>query len=206
MNALYEFVTHIPFFSGINTLYTLCALIGGIIMLVQFILMLIGIGDFDDLDIPDDAPSDLEVHADVDVTHGAVSLARYLSLRVVIAAAAFFGVIGLWANSAGMPPFVSFLTAMAGGLVAGFCVAFVMNLIASLQSEGNVQPENAIGKTATVYISIPEKKSNTGKIQLTLQGRIEELEAVTPGDALPSGTPVIVKEIINNNIAVVEKI
>ncbi len=193
-------------FLRIDTLYLICALVGGIIMVLQFILMLLGFGGFDDMDVPSDVPSDLDAHADVDVTHGAFSLARYLSLRVVIAAMAFFGVVGLWANSANLSPQMGFISASFGGLVAGFCVAFIIGCINNLQSDGTMHTENAVGKTASVYVPIRQRRSNTGKIQLVLQGRTVELEAVTDGDDLPSGTPVIVLGIMDSQIAIVRKI
>ena len=100
---------------------------------------------------------------------------------------------------------VSLAIALLGGWIAGAAVAFVMGFINKLQSSGNVKIESAIGKTATVYIPIPEHKTNTGKIQLSIQGRIDEMEAMTPGPALPSGATVVIKEIVEGRIAIVEK-
>lgn len=204
--------------SGIHTLYLICAIVGGFIMVVQFLMMIFGFGDFNDVDAPGDAPDinldggdvdagDTDVGSgDADVGSGSmISLARFLSFRVIVAASAFFGVIGLWADSAKFHPIVSFAAALIGGWVAGAAVAFVMGFINKLQSSGNIKMESAIGKSATVYIPIPENKSNTGKIQLTIQGRIEEMEAMTPGPALPSGTTVIIKEIVDGRIAIVEQ-
>ena len=175
----------------LHSLYLICAVVGGLIMVIQFLMMILGFGDFNDVDVPDDAPDvDLDggdVDAgDTDVS-GAnmISLARFLSFRVIVAASAFFGVLGGW--------------------IAGAAVAFVMGFINKLQSSGNVKIESAIGKTATVYIPIPEHKTNTGKIQLSIQGRIDEMEAMTPGPALPSGATVVIKEIVDGRIAIVEK-
>lgn len=195
----------------LHSLYLICAVVGGLIMVIQFLMMILGFGDFNDVDVPDDAPDvDLDggdVDAgDTDVS-GAnmVSLARFLSFRVIVAASAFFGVLGLWADSAKFHPMVSLAIALLGGWIAGAAVAFVMGFINKLQSSGNVKIESAIGKTATVYIPIPENKTNTGKIQLTIQGRIDEMEAMTPGPALPSGAAVVIKEIVDDRIAIVEK-
>lgn len=195
----------------LHSLYLICAVVGGLIMVIQFLMMILGFGDFNDVDVPDDAPDvDLDggdVDAgDTDVS-GAnmISLARFLSFRVIVAASAFFGVLGLWADSAKFHPMVSLAIALLGGWIAGAAVAFVMGFINKLQSSGNVKLESAVGKTATVYIPIPEHKTNTGKIQLSIQGRIDEIEAMTPGPALPSGAAVVIKEIVDGRIAIVEK-
>ncbi|MBQ3351882.1 MAG: NfeD family protein [Thermoguttaceae bacterium] len=195
----------------LHSLYLICAVVGGLIMVIQFLMMILGFGDFNDVDVPDDAPDvDLDggdVDAgDTDVS-GAnmISLARFLSFRVIVAASAFFGVLGLWADSARFHPMVSLAIALLGGWIAGAAVAFVMGFINKLQSSGNVKLESAVGKTATVYIPIPEHKTNTGKIQLSIQGRIDEMEAMTPGPALPSGAAVVIKEIVDGRIAIVEK-
>ncbi len=190
----------------LHTLFLICAIVGGLIMVIQFLMMILGFGDFNDVDAPDVDMDGGDFGAgDADVGSGSViSLARFLSFRVIVAASAFFGVIGLWADSAKLHPIASFACALIGGWVAGAAVAFIMGLINKLQSSGNVKLESAVGKTATVYIPIPENKTNTGKIQLTIQGRIDEMEAMTPGPALPSGVTVVIKEIIDGRIAIVE--
>ena len=196
----------------LHSLFLICAVVGGLIMVIQFLMMILGFGDFNDIDVPDDAPGvDLDGgdvdSGDTDVGSGnMISLARFLSFRVIVAASAFFGVLGLWADSAKFHPIVSFAIALLGGWVAGAAVAFIMGFINKLQSSGTVKLESAIGKTATVYIPIPENKTNTGKIQLSIQGRIDEIEAMTPGPALPSGATVVIKEIVDGRIAVVEKV
>lgn len=191
----------------LHSLYLICAVVGGLIMVIQFLMMILGFGDFNDVDTPDVDLDGGDVDAgDTDVSGGnMISLARFLSFRVIVAASAFFGVLGLWADSAKFHPMVSLAIALLGGWVAGAAVAFIMGFINKLQSSGNVKLESAVGKTATVYIPIPEHKTNTGKIQLSLQGRIDEMEAMTPGPALPSGATVVIKEIVDGRIAIVEK-
>lgn len=179
-------------------------------MVIQFLMMIIGIGGFEDADVPADSPdADLGGgNADsggADVDDGSmISLARFLSFRVIVAVSAFFGVIGLWADSAKLHPMIGFSLALTGGLIAGAIVAFILGFFNRLQSNGNVHLESAIGKTATVYVSIPANKSNTGKIQLSIQGRIDEMEAMTPGAALSPGMTVIVKDVVDGRIAIVE--
>lgn len=61
-------------------------------------------------------------------------------------------------------------------------------------------------KTGTVYITIPESKSNTGKVQISVNGTVHELEAVTMGERIPTGCKIKVVDIIDDKILVVEKL
>src|SRR3990167_6196998 len=78
-----------------------------------------------------------------------------------------------------------------------YVVYWVMLWLASLQAEGTVRIGGAIGAPATVYLRIPRARSGAGKIQINLQNRTMEYEAVTEGDALPAGARVVVVVVVN---------
>ena len=62
-----------------------------------------------------------------------------------------------------------------------------------------------IGKTAEVYIPIPEYKQGRGKVTISVRGTIHELDAMTTGERLPSNT--IVKIIsIDDAVLFVERL
>ncbi len=70
-----------------------------------------------------------------------------------------------------------------------------------LQSSGNLDMRNALGKTATVYIPIPANRSGKGKVTLIVQERFVEMEAVTDFDKpLKTGTEVVGISISNQNV------
>ena len=54
----------------------------------------------------------------------------------------------------------------------------------------------AVGKHATVYIRIPGGKSGSGRIQVNLQSGTTEYLAVTSGKELPTGSEVLVVDVI----------
>jgi len=66
----------------------------------------------------------------------------------------------------------------------------------SLNAEGNVHIERAVGLPASVYLRIPGKRSGTGKVTVKLQDRTMEYLAMTEGGALPTGAPVMVVGVI----------
>jgi hypothetical protein len=83
---------------------------------------------------------------------------------------------------------------------------FVMRALHGMSEDNTFKLTNAVGKTASVYISIPAQKKGTGKVQVSVNGSVHEIEAITEHEKIDSGSMVRVNEIINNNILLVEKL
>lgn len=101
------------------------------------------------------------------------------------------------------------ITLLIGVLVGALLVAAVMYMffaISKLSQSGNMELKNAIDKTAQVYLTVPANKSGAGKVHVQIQGSLHELDAMTEGDALPTGSMAKVKEILTDKIVLVEKI
>jgi hypothetical protein len=76
-----------------------------------------------------------------------------------------------------------------------------------MADSGNISVKNAIGATGKVYIPIKANKGNVGKVQVTFQGSIREMQAVTLQDMdLPTNSIIKVTGIAGDNILLVEKI
>jgi membrane protein implicated in regulation of membrane protease activity len=90
---------------------------------------------------------------------------------------------------------------------AGFVYLFfvIIRELQKLAEDNSVKIEKALGKTAEVYLTIPEHKSGIGKVLISINGSVRELEAMTENGRLPSNTPVKVVKIENNNILIVER-
>ena len=78
-------------------------------------------------------------------------------------------------------------------------------MFSRLTESGNIRISSAIGQIGTVYIQIPEKRSGMGVIQLVMQGATQERNAMTDGEALPSGVTVKVSDVIGENILLVNR-
>jgi hypothetical protein len=166
------------------TLFLVCAILGGTILVLQFLLGLLGLG-------LDAAHLDL----DKDGLHAGDAL-NLLSARALAAGTAFFGIGGLAASSLGTGAVVALPVAMAAGTCAAVGTAALMRGLTRLEADGTVRLERAIGESGTVYLRIPGQRAGTGKVQLTLQNRTVECQAITSLDELPTGTPIIVVDII----------
>lgn len=163
--------------------FAACAVLGAALLVVQIALTSFG------------------AHVDTDGHHGlAHDIGHGLDLfssRSLVAGLAFFGVAGAATAHAGWKPALVVFCAIAAGFAAMLAVAWLMSRLLRLEEDGIVRVEGALGAPAIVYLAIPGARSGAGKVTLTLQGRTVEYEAVTAGDRLPTGAPVIVVDVVS---------
>ena len=93
-------------------------------------------------------------------------------------------------------------TAIAAGAVAYVASIFVLRKMKGLESSGTIRLENAIGKTGTVYLSVPGNRSGKGQIQVVVQGRLMILDAMTEKDKIETGSKALVYDIENNVVMI----
>jgi membrane protein implicated in regulation of membrane protease activity len=201
----------------LTTFFLLCAVIGGTVLICQFVLTLVGLGgDHIGMDTGHDFHGDVghDIHAggahgaesdghDAASNHGSSWLFAVISFRTLVAAATFFGLAGLAARSAGQGEGVQILLGAVAGVAAMYGVHWMVRTMGSLGEDGTVRVKHALGMEGTVYIPIPAAKAQAGKIQLKLQNRLVEYEAVTSGpQKLPTGTRVRVVGITGSTLEV----
>ncbi|MCH6198928.1 serine protease [Aquiflexum sp. LQ15W] len=90
------------------------------------------------------------------------------------------------------------------GFVAMFF--FIISQIRKLAEDNTFKIKETLGKTGEVYLTIPERKSGIGKVQISIKGSFRELRAITEFESLKSGTLVKIKSIDSDNILIVEKL
>lgn len=185
------------------SVFLFCAVIGGTVFVVQFVMALIGMGDGDlELtdDIPDDIPDDFGEVGDAQghvVDHGSTWFFGVISFRTVVAALTFFGLAGLASIQSDHSPFLATVIAVATGAAAMYGVHWLMQLLYRLGQDGTVRIERSVGRRGTVYIPIPGSRAGTGKIQLRIQDRIMEYQALTSHpEKLPTGAKVVVINVV----------
>lgn len=185
------------------TLFTLAAIVGGTVLLIQFVLMLLGLDDGGS-DVPGAELGDLTAGADVGgdggLSHGGTWFYEVLSLRTLSAGATFFGIAGRAALVYGYSPLGSFVLASVAGAAALYAVYWMFKQIYKMQHAGNENIRNAIGAPATVYVPIPAKRGGAGKVTFRLQNRLVEYQAITDDDErLATGEKVVVVAIVNSD-------
>lgn len=198
------------------TIFLFFAVVGGTVLVFQFVMTLIGLGSDGDIpdDLPDDMPHDLSLDASHDVSadahaghhdahpHDSSWLFGIVSFRTLVAACAFFGLGGLAASSAGWSMFLQFGTAVICGGVAMVGVHSLMKMLGKLGDDATVRIHKALGQEGTVYVPIAAGKERAGKVQLKLQNRIMEYEAVSAGERLATGTRIRVVAVRGTTLEV----
>lgn len=197
-----------------------------LILIIQFILMLIGMGDsgaginpsdtsgldlpdgFDGVDVTDGLDTDISDLSDHDISsHADIADFRLLSMQSVIAFLCIFGWSGIAALSCGMPAWGAILLGAVLGFGAMCLVAKIIQLSSKLTQNGNFNVNNLLGESGTVYIPIPPKGQGTGKINISCGERFLEFDAVYEGDkTIATGSAVRVVDIIAGSTLVVERL
>ena len=184
----------VPPFDGVSnavdTVYFYCAVVGGVVLVVQTVMVLA----FGSDSSADADPSDV-----VDGAHGDAFL-KVLSFKTIVAFVTFFGLTGLASRHGGYGATLSAGLAVFAGVLAVYMVAGLMAALARLQSQGNVEVENAVGGTGRVYLRVPGRRAGEGKVTVEIQDRTVECRAVTEGDELPTGANVRVVAVEAANV------
>jgi membrane protein implicated in regulation of membrane protease activity len=201
-------------------LFMICAVVGGTILICQFVLTIIGLGGDHGVDFSHDIAHDFaggaghdagggDAHAgddgghDAGQQHGSSWIFAVLSFRTLVAAITFFGLVGLAAQSAHQSVGVQLLLAVAAGIGAMYGVHWLIRTIGRLGEDATLRVKSALGQEGTVYVPIAGARAQAGKIQLKMQNRLVEYEAVTSTpDRLATGTKVRVVGFAGNMLEV----
>lgn len=147
------------------------------IMVLFIVLMLVGIdgdGGLDDL-------GDLDLDVINDEPLSSLGGMRFITIRGFLA----FTSVGGWVAFILADVVSSVLAALFGalaGVIAAYLLQLAFEATMKLESSGNIDYANAIGKRAVVYIRVPKNGTDKGKVVMTLQSRYVEIDAITEED------------------------
>jgi hypothetical protein len=188
-----------------STFFVLSALVGCTLLALQTLLQCVGMGGFGE------AAPDVDFGGDgaFDPPHGSgdghphsssplPKIVQFLSYQTIVAFLAFFGLAGLAAEQANVPPVGAGILAVGAGLLSMVVLTYVLKGFQSLQSDGSIRIHRAVGRPGRVYLRIPGEGAGVGKVTIQLQGRTVELAAKTYGPALAAGTPIAVQAVLDS--------
>jgi hypothetical protein len=166
------------------------------IIFIFLILMVFGI---DGSDYDGDFGAEMDFINDEPLT--GISGLRILTVRGVLV----FIAIGCWLGFILFKPtgpLFAVLIGALGGVIAAYLQALAFRASLKLESSGNIDYRNAIGKEGTVYLRIPKSRSGKGKVTVVIQERFTEVDAVT--DELEDLLPKSLVEItgLEDNLTV----
>ena len=93
------------------------------------------------------------------------------------------------------------------GLALVVAVMYLFKWLAGMQQSGNINLQrSAAGCEGKVYLTIPEARSGSGKVQITINGAVREYDAITESEsALKTGTSIRVVDAVDANTLLVEE-
>lgn len=83
---------------------------------------------------------------------------------------------------------------------------YIIKQLTKLEEDNTFKLEMSVGKTGNVYLTIPENKTGTGLVQVSVRGAVRELHAITTGEKIESGALIKVIAMESETLVIVEKI
>lgn len=184
--------------SDLQHIFAFIGIPATLVLIVQTILLFFGIGDGDDgIDLDGDGIPD-EVGGDDGLT--------LFSIRGIVGMLCIAGWAGIVFIDFGVSNILSIILALLCGVATLFGIAYLMKAVLKLQSNGTMQLGAAVGKTGEVYIPIPPKGKGRGKINIIVQDKYVELDAVTNSEeTLKTGETVRVVSTDEMGLVMVER-
>jgi hypothetical protein len=173
--------------------YLVMALVGTVFFVLKLLMSLFFGGDGSDLD------GDI---ADIGESDSTFNLFSTLSILAFFMGAGWMGLtcrvdwqLNSMISAAASMGFGSGLMLMASGLMA---------LTRRLNRVVEYDLKTAVGRTATVYMTIPEKGQGRGQIKVTVSGRMKTMDAISSGPRVPEFQSVKVVSVRDDGAFVVE--
>jgi hypothetical protein len=198
-------------FTGLEKLFLVCAVAGGILFVIRLVLQFLGGDSSGHQDMG--SPVDM-VHTDVGTGHacdGTSGHDAYLSFKLLsfqglTAFFMMFGLVGLaMMRQSGQGPVLSLAAATGAGLGTVWIIGLMFRKAGSLQSSGNIDMHNAVGQEGEVYLTIPP--AGIGKARVTIQERLRIYDAISKDKTeIKTGQRIRVAEVTPQDVLVVQKI
>lgn len=179
-----------------------------VIFIIQLILTFMGMND--DTDVGDDHSifdhSDAhDIELDSGESFDDMSSFHFFTVRNFIIFFTVFGWTGIVGANSNLSNAATVILSILLGLVVMAIVSGIFYLTNKLVENGTMSLANAMHCIGEVYITIPANGSGSGKVNITLQGALREIEAITEGDEIKTGELIKVVGIVNNQMLLVEK-
>lgn len=166
------------------------------LLFLGLMLMTVFGGDTDAHDVAD---------GDFEVDDGGIEF-QFITFKNLVAFLTMFGWIGIAGIEAGWSRPVTLIVAFLAGVIMMLVVSSIFYFMNKMTGSGTLDMKNAIGNTGEVYLVIPAGKSGAGKVQIKVQGTLRELDAMTNGDAIPTGKIIKVEDVISDHILLVTQV
>ncbi|WP_299105958.1 hypothetical protein [uncultured Winogradskyella sp.] len=171
----------------LSQIYWLTAIIGSLVFSVVMIMAFTG-GDADDID------------GDVEAGF------QFISFKNLVGFFTIFGWSGIACIDSGLSTPATILVSVICGLLMMVIMAALFFFISKLSDSGTLNYKNALDAVGEVYLTIGEDRSKMGKVSVSVQGSMRELDALTDSlTPLKTGTIIKVVDVTSNGILIVDQ-
>lgn len=177
--------------STFEQVYWITALISSLIFAVILVTTFLG-GD-----------TDVDADADGDMDGGGF---QFFTFKNLVGFLTIFSWSGLACIRGSQSAGVTLVVSVICGLVMMTAMASIFYFLNRLVEDGGMKLSSAIGRTGEVYLPIKANNGGFGKVQISVQGSVHEIQAMTNDDEdLSVGLVVKVESIVDNHILVVTR-
>ena len=175
----------------IPKLYWIIALTGSIVFILVIIMTFMG-GDADEIDDLDDADTGIGF--------------QFITFKNLVGFFTILGWSGIACQDANLSTPITLVVSVICGLIMMTIMASMFYFMGKLADSGTLKYKNAIDSVGEVYLTIGANRSKMGKVTVSVQGTMRELEALTDAFTdLKSGTIIKVVDVTSNGILIVDQ-
>ena len=182
--------------SLLEQVYWLVAIPSTLIFLVILIMTIFGA----------DIGGDVETDVDASLADGDGISFQFLSLKNIVGFFTMFGWSGLGFLHTGLAVWLVIILSALCGFLMMLAMAALFYFMSKLAETGTLKMENAIGRSGEVYLTIPAKREGVGKVQLSVQGSLQTLDAITDEqESIRTSSVIEVVDVIADQILLVRR-
>lgn len=187
---------------GFEKILWYIAVFTSVVFVIQSVMLLIG-GDVDS-DVESEFDADIETDAtDVDNAQEDVGKSfGWISLKNLINFFLIFSWVGISCLSHGLSTTVTLLISSGSGILFAVVMVVLFKAMKKLSQDGTPKLSSAVGKTCTVYLTVPE--NGKGKVNVELGGSIKTMDAMSEKGDFKTGTLAKVTKILDGVLIIGE--
>ena len=153
-----------------------------------------------------DMGADVGTDFDHDISDGDSIPFQFISLKNIVAFFTMFGWSGLGFLNAGLAAWLIILLSIICGFLMMLGMASLFYFMSKLTDNGTLNMKNAVGHLGEVYLTIPGNRGGMGKVQITVQGSLRTLDAITDNpENIATSSIIEVLDVIDEQILLVKR-
>lgn len=173
--------------------YWVLAIISSVVFIIQAIATFVGF----------DADTDInggDADFDADGFH-------IVSIKTIVCFILGFGWTGVLFWETIESKMLLSILAFVIGLAFMLIIALLLRWVMKLDKDNTFHTEQTVGLIAEVYLRIPASRKETGKIMVSLNGSVHEIEALTDEtETIPTGGKVEILSAVKSSVVLVKKV